>query len=320
MKTIRINFCDFFGKFNKEDNTITNILKEKYHVIISETPDYIFYSTFGQEYINYDCIKIFFTGECIVPDFNLCDYAIGFDYIDFNDRYIRVPLYQLFHYSNKFENLINGDIKRVPKTDFCSFVVSNDQGSINRFQMFKLLNEYKTVDSGGRYLNNIGGPVVDKLEFDRKHKFSICFENCSHSGYTTEKIMEAFAADTIPIYWGNPLIGLEFNTKAFINVLDYHSLVDVVKKVIEIDNDVNLYNKIKSEPIFNESVSRINELRKFLFNIFEQPLDSARRRPYNTYIKKSELQVKVYDRYHRVLGKYISKIKAGIRRYKNNAL
>jgi len=36
----------------------------------------------------------------------------------------------------------------------------------------------------------------------------------------TEKIVEAFAANCIPIYWGDPSISKVFNSKAFINVLD----------------------------------------------------------------------------------------------------
>lgn len=34
----------------------------------------------------YDCIKIFFTGEEQSPDFNIADYAVGYDDIRFGDR------------------------------------------------------------------------------------------------------------------------------------------------------------------------------------------------------------------------------------------
>ena len=50
-------------------------------------------------------------------------------------------------------------------------------------------------------MNNIGGAVSDKFAFQQKHKFSIAFENTSYCGYCTEKIVEAFVAGTIPIYW-----------------------------------------------------------------------------------------------------------------------
>ena len=34
------------------------------------------------------------------------------------------------------------------------------------------------------------------------YNFTIAFENCDHPGYITEKIIHAFIAGTIPLYWG----------------------------------------------------------------------------------------------------------------------
>lgn len=319
-KKIKIDFVDFFRGFDKENNQFTQILRERYDVEISNTPDYIFFSTFGKHFLDYDCVKIYFTGECIVPDFNLCDYAMAFDHISFGDRYLRVPLYEVLHYKPKYQTLIDGTIPTKSKTDFCGFVVSNDQGMKERLQMFKLLSAYKKVDSGGRYMNNIGGPVKDKLIFDQSHKFSLTFENCSHRGYTTEKIVEAFAAGAIPIYYGNPEIGQEFNTKAFVNIHDFASLEDAVKRVIEIDQDDELYKQMKAEPIITGARKDDRELRAFLYAIFDQPLEAARRRPFNTYLKAREKEEKVYRVYNKYFGKHVKKVKAFIRRLKNNAL
>lgn len=47
-------------------------------------------------YLEYDCIKIMFIGENIVFDFNVCDYVIGFNYIDFGDCYLRLFLYVIY--------------------------------------------------------------------------------------------------------------------------------------------------------------------------------------------------------------------------------
>lgn len=63
------------------------MLKERFEVVQCEDPDYIIYSGFGYEHLHYDCIRIFFTGECQTPDFNECDYAIGVDkYEDYGSR------------------------------------------------------------------------------------------------------------------------------------------------------------------------------------------------------------------------------------------
>jgi len=47
-KTIKINFRYFWGKFNPEDNFFTNLLKKNYHVVISDKPDFLFYSVFPE--------------------------------------------------------------------------------------------------------------------------------------------------------------------------------------------------------------------------------------------------------------------------------
>lgn len=304
MKKIRIKICGF-DENNRHSSGyfIFNILKKYYDVELSEDPDYLFYEEPNSEHLKYDCIKIFYTGENITPNFNLCDYAIGFDYMDFGDRYFRLPVYLLAVFYNKGELEMAGDInfknKKIfgrqdlsDKTDFCSFVYSNYLSDSNREVFFKKLNNYKQVNSGGRYLNNIGGNVENKLEFELKHKFSIAFENSSRLGYTTEKIVCSFVANTIPIYWGNPEIGREFNEKRFINCHNYDNFDQVVERVKEIDNNDDLYLNIVNEPVLAENYD-FNTVRNgfevFLKNIIDQPLENVKRKTIN-FVKAKELE------------------------------
>ena len=62
------------------------------------------------------------------------------------------------------------------KSRFCNMVVSNSKCK-SRNNFYHLLNQQKKVDSGGKYLNNVGGPVHDKLDFISKYKFTLAFEN-----------------------------------------------------------------------------------------------------------------------------------------------
>jgi hypothetical protein len=72
----------------------------------------------------------FFTGECISPDFNLCDYAFGFDWIEFGDRYFRCPNYLLYEscwdISKRLCSNVDRDDLRSKK--FCNFIYSNGNG------------------------------------------------------------------------------------------------------------------------------------------------------------------------------------------------
>lgn len=297
MKKIKIKICGFdqndpysYGHF------LLNTLKKFSIVEFSDNPEYVFFNDSNYEYLKYDAVRIWYTGENVHPNFNLCDYAIGFDYMEFSDRYFRLPLYAINNFYNQKDTILAGDILHTPpsimtkkeldeKTGFCSFVYSNYLADPLRVKLFDSLSSYKNVASGGRYMNNVGGSVDSKVEFEMKHKFSIAFENSSREGYTTEKIIGSLAARTIPIYWGNPVIHKEFNERRFINGHRYNSFEEIVEKVKEIDDDDNLYLSMVNEPIFSDGFKPqqlIDGFEKFLKNIIEQPLKSARRRKINT--------------------------------------
>lgn len=95
-------------------------------------------------------------------------------------------------------------------------------------------------------------------------------------------MIEAFAAGTIPIYWGDPWVDKVFNSKAFINCHDFDTLQDVLSRIEEIDNDDERYEKMLKEPILidaeNMRDSKVRQLETFLLNIIEQPYESAFRR------------------------------------------
>ncbi|HNX29562.1 MAG TPA: glycosyltransferase family 10 [Syntrophomonadaceae bacterium] len=284
-RKITVDFTDDWEGFKKEDNIYIKILRERYEVEISEDPDYLFHFGFGWNFLKYDrSIRVFLTGECLLPDFNVSDYALAHAYLDYGDRYMRFPVYT--HYGKDYglamkkhqvsEEMLKG------KTKFCNFVYSNPIADIRRQQFFELLNSYKPVESGGRFLNNIGGPVGDKLEFQKLFKFSIAFENSTYPGYVTEKILQAFAASTVPIYWGDPLIGTEFNEKSFINChayKDFHEVIEVVKRI---DADDELFRSYIREPIWKNSSDEQEQwekrVRAFLFHIIDQPFEEAFRR------------------------------------------
>lgn len=145
MRKIRVKCIDFWLDFRFKDSCFYKILSQKYEVEESETPDILLFSCFGREYLEprYNtCIKIFFTGESITPDFNLCDYGLGFDHLTFSDRYMRLPLfytYSSFDYlkKKKMDRTSNQLLNR----KFCSFVVSNANADPIREKFYKRLNE-----------------------------------------------------------------------------------------------------------------------------------------------------------------------------------
>lgn len=298
MKRIRISFTDFWQGFDIENNYFIETLRKFYIVEVvdeKEKTEYLFFSCFGHQHLEYHCIKIFYTGENIVPDFNLCDYAIGFNDIYFDDRYIRIPLY-VVDYRQDWKRMFEIRKQGIqPRVKFCAFVASNNiNAATERKEIFDKLSEYKKVDSGGRYLNNIGIPngIEDKQQFQEQYKFSITFENSSQRGYCTEKIVQGFAAGTIPIYWGDPMVGEYFNEKAFINCHQFSDFDEVLKRVKEIDQDDDLYNNMLQEPVITKKQYTLSSydimFEKWIKNIIDNDYNAAFRIPH--YGKELEYQ------------------------------
>lgn len=300
---LKVNFTDFWSGFDKTNNFFYNLLIEKYEVIISNNPDLLFYSVYNSEHINYSCTKILYSGENHRPDFILCDFAFSFDYHS-NKRNFRLPLYALWGDLTKLvdRKFDAGEILN-QKKKFCCFVVSNWNSTV-RNDFFKNLSTYKRVDSGGKVFNNIGGFVDNKLEFIKDYKFVISFENQSHPGYTTEKVYEPIAQNCIPIYWGDPLVGNDFNTKRFVNCHEYSSFDEVIKRVIEIDNDDELYIQYLKEPAFPNDeltefvkkeniVKRLDEIVAFHFS--GKIKFRAKIRPLYFFLTKNIKKIKAYN-------------------------
>ena len=153
-------------------------------------------------------------------------------------------------------------LKKKKSEGFCCFVYSNNV--IHRNNFCKQLSNYKKVDCGGNCLNNIGGKVKDKIGFQKKYKFCIAFENSLHPGYTTEKILDAYKSNCIPIYYGSETINDDFNPETFINAHNFNNYNDLINYIKKVDSDESLYNSYMDKPIIS----------KRWLDIFNDPKDT----------------------------------------------
>ena len=144
----------------------------------------------------------------LFPNWRHCDYALLS--IKVNDlRAFHLPCYSLWRRPDDLIRPAGVGYRAMlkAKPGFCSFLTWYDDRTVrNRSEFFKKLHARKPVDSAGRALNNTGGRVPmgrePKLEFLRRYKFNICFENRDLPGWTTEKFTDALASGTVPIFWG----------------------------------------------------------------------------------------------------------------------
>jgi hypothetical protein len=183
------------------------------------------------------------------------------------------------------------------KQYFANSISSHDSDNSARSELVKLLSKYKRVECPGKLLYNMpNGETVkredgSKRALQNKCKFTLCLESTCEGGFITEKIFEAFCADTIPIYYGSSDISDIFNKDAFIDIAEYADLQSVVERIIELDQDDEEYLKMLRQPIFVHSEyieEKIADFERFLCHIFDQPLEQAQRRPRNYTPKEYE--------------------------------
>lgn len=227
-----------------------------------DDPEFVIFSVFGDRVLHYpDAIRIFVTGENLRADFNICDYAFGFDRMVFGDRYFRHPN---FASGPQWVDLLNRQSSCLTSLDgkehFCNFIYSNAEADPMRDRIFHEINAAKHVDSIGRHLKNSAVPIEDrffedwgaaKVETQRSFKFSIAAENSSTPGYTTEKLVHALAADTIPIYWGDPEVSVDFNPDRLID-LGRMSLKEAIERILYLDRDDDAFLDMVNKPFFND--------------------------------------------------------------------
>ena len=310
MKTIKIKYVGFWNDFDYRKSVLYNRLIKYYDVQVTDEPDYIICSVFGKkyEYCKYPQVRIMDVGENYIPDFNLVDYGISSYPLTLQDRSFHLPIcveYQgcFATLSKKDKHFTIDDLDKKPY--FANFIFGHESEDGLRGDFFKELCKYKRVESPGTYLNNMpNGETVkregedSKFNFQKKCKFTLCFESTKHEGFVTEKITEAFYTDTIPVYFGSEEVKNIFNEDAFIYVNGRDDFKVAIDRIIELDKDDEKYIEMLNKPILKDNCyyeKKMAEYDRFIRNIFDQPIDKAYRRSrvfwgkiYNDYFKDEE--------------------------------
>jgi len=283
MDNLKIWFADFWPEWKDED-FITPILKKSFNVVLDgNNPDVVFLSIFGNSHTKYKCKKILFVAENIRYSYNQtirdninlafssANYTITFD--PHTDKNYRLPLWQVYILRNP--EYLSKLIKRVQydKFDrFCSFTVSNPSNSF-RNGFYYQLNSYKIVHSYGRFLTNsyeliqasegkYWREAKDEFFKNNRHKYSVAFENTSYPYYCTEKLMDAFLAGSVPLYWGDPKAREDWNRESFIDIM--RGGFDLIKKA---EDDPAYFKSLYEAPVFTDEQK--NKLENNLMG-FEQ--------------------------------------------------
>ena len=103
-------------------------------------------------------------------------------------------------------------------------------------------------------------------------RFSLAVENEISSGYTTEKITEAFFAGTVPLYMGDPLVHTVFNHESFLN-LNGLTGEQAADRIMALERNEGGYIKALNQPVFvDDQIPRFAR-PEYIMGFFERIFD-----------------------------------------------
>lgn len=226
---IAVNAARFWAGVSAEEivKTILPDLEPFFEFEISASPQVVLYGPYPGRMPAGRYVKVFIGCECVRPIMSECDWAFGVlnEHLVGHARYMRIGRWgdhwDIVQEEKDWQELLK------TKTRFCAFVYSHPV--YYREAFYRALSRYKRIDSPGQSMNNMAGidPVPGiqdwnaKIEFLRRYKFVIAFENESWAGYHSEKLPHAIRADCLPIYWGDPEVGNAYNANRILNAMRY---------------------------------------------------------------------------------------------------
>jgi hypothetical protein len=242
--------------------------------------DVIVSSVFG--HVQTDPKKtIMYIGENVRPSFINYDYSLSFDHDTYGGRNFRLPLWYSRlawagfkqkprhdnHHNHGFEqlipinSLINGRKLDIGAKDkFCAMIAGNPEGL--RINLFNSISQYKQVDGYG---NMFGNPLrKSKFALLPEYKFCLCPENSVYDGYVTEKLVDAYAGLTVPLYSGDT--DADFNAHALLNYQRLRDMPEFVKLIANVDGSEDLYKTMFEQPLLKKEPS-LNEALAFVYNV-----------------------------------------------------
>lgn len=278
MQDIKLNIVNFWdGLLPSEWCNALGFLTDR-KIEPSTEPNVLFYSVFGDSHSiedglqkahslgitpTKDCIHIFYTAEDV-------DMPLGYDFtIGFRrtaaKNYYRMPNYTFRRlYGIDLSKLVKDPDEAEKAADRAEFgcYVQRYTYQVRSTFVARLLGA-RTLFCPGRSYNNtgeIGNGSKAKIEYLSKHRFNVSMENRlgagPNRGYVTEKLPEAMLAGCMPIYWGDPDVGLDFNPASFVILKDgsNHEIRNTINEVLSLDENRDLLRAKLREPWLHGNV------------------------------------------------------------------
>ena len=139
--------------------------------------------------------------------------------------------------------LLPRKFQKLSKNKFCCAFLGNPTSF--RVGILKKLDKIEPL---GLFGSAFGNKVTDKFLASKDYKFSFTFENNLYPGYVTEKILEGYLSNTVPLYWGMDTENY-FNPNAIINLSDFETVEEFLTVALELNSDEDRYAEIYEQPL-----------------------------------------------------------------------
>lgn len=153
--------------------------------------------------------------------------------------------FHLHNYIFKYKNN-NININKDYLLAYCASRKTNERTKFMNLFIEKSNNKDKIYCLGkcqhsncsSKKLKNYQSPSRILVDEYSKFKFVLAMENCEKKGYITEKLLQAFIAGTIPIYWGDHEYAKKiFNPKSFICIRDFDSMELCIDNILSMSEE-----------------------------------------------------------------------------------
>ncbi len=225
---------------------------------------------------------VFYTGERVSPGAGRFDWSISYDESSARNLYLPGWVRVLNRCGLTPWSLVRRAARRPDPAGGrrpCAYLFRNRVPQREAF--FDQLARRMEIVSPSNSRNNhppIGNSHPDKLAFLRHFRFNIAFENEAFPGYLTEKIVDAFTAGCVPVYYGDPHVERTFSPAAFVHVRDESDYGEAIERILAIDRDPVRLAAVRNEAPLVDNRLPDYATYDYAMAFFERIFDSAVRR------------------------------------------
>ncbi len=212
------------------------------------------------------------------PPSGIFDGTISFDLDSYDDSNFYLPLiYQYLDISDKGGDYVRHKmtvlecmeprkiaVEQIEKRQgFVSVFMNNPHPM--RIRAIGKLNEIGSVSIFGRYN---GRYVQNKIGTAKNFQFNLCFENDLYPGYVTEKVLEAWLSESIPLYWGDDVDGI-LNPAAIVNLRDFSNMNSFLDYVEHLQQSPEMMARMIAQPLFSKNCDYL-ALKSFILRAISE--------------------------------------------------